>query len=75
VHSVFFDFAVAALQTGFAKLLRNVFQINFHREKKSGQTYRGRSSYFELVFPRSNRKRPRQLPARAVSGVVMGETF
>jgi hypothetical protein len=66
---------VAGLQTGFAKIIAKRFPDKISSRKKSGQTYRGRSSYFELLFARSKRKGPRQLPARAVSGVVMGETF
>jgi hypothetical protein len=65
---------VAGLQTGFAKIITKTFSgQNFIAKKKSGQTYRGRSSYFALVFAGSKRKG--QAVAQAVSGVVMGETF
>jgi hypothetical protein len=42
---------VAGLQTGFAKFIAKPFPDKLSSGKKSGQTYRGRSSYFELVFP------------------------
>jgi hypothetical protein len=70
----FFDFVVAGLHTGFAEIIAKRFPDELS-SRKSGQSHRGRSSYFEPVFARSKRKGPRQLPARAVSGVVLGETL